>query len=56
MAFFNGSLTNQPLKITKESDYCYLPDANFECKNIVEIEFLLATAKESNLPVPGLTR
>ena len=55
MAFFIGSLINQPLKITKESDYCYLPDASFECKDIVEIEFWLATAKESNFPVPGLT-
>ena len=57
MALFIGSLINQPLKITKESDYCYLPDASFECKmHIVEIEFWLATAKESNLPVSGPTR
>ena len=42
--------------ITKENDYCYLSDASFECKSIVEIEFSLAKAKESNLPVPGLTR
>ena len=39
MAFFIGSLINQPLKITKESDYCYVLDASFECKDIVEIEF-----------------
>ena len=44
------------MNITKESDYCYVPDASFECKDIVEIEFWLATARESNLPVPGLTR
>ena len=41
---------------TKEGDYCYQPVANCECKNVVEIEFPLAAAKESNLPVPGLTR
>ena len=45
MAFFIGSLINQPLKITKESDNCYLPDASFECKDIVEIEFWLTTAR-----------